>query len=168
MHASIYRSPSQFLLPVYRCRSTAYHLQELECKENIHLIEVTTEPFCGASGYAAGFVASNWYSSAVLPLGKLSFSLHKNIAEKHNGRDKWGYSGSTGVSLGAPVDPDSPDDTAEHEGGEDWLLQGTSRAQVAERNKGHTKQIDYKPSWLRVGKRQECELLSTEESTAQV
>lgn len=147
--------------------STAFHLQEMGCKEEIHLVEICPEPFSGASGYAAGFVASNWYSSAMLPLGALSFSLHKRMAEAHNGSVVWGYSGSTGISLGQPLtgNGDSPEAV---EGGEDWLLQGTSRAQVAQRNEEYGLNNDDKPSWLRVGKGQACEILSGVDSTAQV
>jgi len=147
--------------------STAYHLQELGCKDEIRIIEVCPEPFSGASGYAAGFVASNWYSSSVLSLGELSFSLHKSIANANNGSEIWGYSGSTGISLGPPLDGsnDSPEAV---EGGEDWLLQGTSRAQVAQRNEQYGRTNNDRPSWLRVGKGQSCEVLSGPDATAQV
>lgn len=130
-------------------------------------MEICPEPFSGASGYAAGFVASNWYSSAMLPLGALSFSLHKSIADANNGSELWGYSGSTGISLGPPLTEDN-DSAQPAEGGEDWLLQGTSRAQVAQRNEQYGKSRDDRPSWLRVGHGQSCEVMSGADSTAQV
>lgn len=103
----------------------------------------------------------------MLPLGALSFSLHKSIAKEHNGSERWGYSGSTGISLGHPLDGDDPDREV-NESGEDWLLQGTSRAQVAQRNEQYGKANNDKPSWLRVGKGQACEVISGADSTAQV
>lgn len=103
----------------------------------------------------------------MLPLGALSFSLHKSIAKDHNGSEQWGYSGSTGISLGHSLDGDDAEAEAQ-EGAENWLLQGTSRAQVAQRNEQYGKSNDDRPRWLRVGKSQSCEVISGIDSTAQV
>lgn len=143
-------------------RSTAYHLLELGCKDTIHLIEASSELFSGASGYSGGFLASDWYSRDTLPLGKLSFALHRELAAKHNGREQWGYSPSTGVSLGGEY----PDDSAERENGADWLLHGTSRGEVANRHSSVGRARP--PDWLRVGKNQTYDVMSSGDSTAQV
>ena len=102
----------------------------------------------------------------MLPLGELSFSLHRSMADANNGSVLWGYSGSTGISLGHALDDGVSQEDVE--GGEDWLLQGTSRAQVAQRNEQRNKFEDERPPWLRVGKGQSCEILTGAESTAQV
>lgn len=102
----------------------------------------------------------------MLPLGELSFSLHKSMADANNGSEVWGYSGSTGISLGQDLDIGNAQEDVE--GGDDWLLKGTSRAQVAQRNEQYGKTDNQMPSWLRIGKGQSCEVLSGAESTAQV
>lgn len=135
-------------------------------------MEASPELFSGASGYSGGFLASNWYSSSVLALGRLSFSLHRELAERHDGRQKWAYSPSTGISLGADY-TGGVDDDEEVEGAADWLLQGTSRAQVADRNDKESNRRSGEddedvPAWLKVGKRQKVEVLSRGDSTAQV
>jgi hypothetical protein len=65
------------------------------------------------------------YAPSVAPLGALSFKLHKELAAKNNGRKIWGYTSSIGISL-------SRDSEAAVGGsGEDWLTDGTSRANAA-------------------------------------
>ena len=111
-------------------------------------------------------MASNWYSSTVLPLGQLSFALHRQLAEKHSGYQNWGYANSTGISLGSPND-----ESDENQGSEDWLFQGTSRAQVAERNdqsEDVNDNLKSAPDWLRIRKSQRLDVLSEGDSTAQV
>lgn len=89
------------------------------------------------------------------------------MAEMHNGRKEWGYSGSTGISLGQTLGDDNLE-AEEQEGAADWLLQGTSRAQVAQRNEQYGHNNDESPSWLRVGRGQSCEIISSASSTGQV
>lgn len=168
----------KLLMTNYLSRTTAYYLQELGCKEDIHLIEASQEPFSGASGYAAGFLAADWYSTSMLPLGRLSFALHKSLADENDGRKSWAYSGSTGISLGPSLSTSNDEcnsddgDQEEIENGVDWLLQGTSRAQVAARNDRSRNELDdddnEAPAWLRVHDNQDCEILSRGESTGQV
>ena len=137
--------------------STAYYL----CKSgktppfSIHLIESTSTPFASASGFAAGFLARDWFSSSVASLGELSFNLHKKLAEENNGWKKWGYSRSTGISL------------AETGGqrGDDWLREGTSRADAA----GVHEFVDANgPTWLTRRNGRNIETISEGASTAQV
>lgn len=81
--------------------STAYFLsQELEPQANIHLVEANPELFASASGYAAGFLAGDWFPSSLSSLGALSFDLHKQLAEENNGPENWGYSRSISTNLG--------------------------------------------------------------------
>ena len=81
--------------------STAYYLSQSPTTppESIHLIESSPRLFASASGYAAGFLASDWFSTPTASLGALSFRLHKELAEAHNGAEEWGYSRSTGTSM---------------------------------------------------------------------
>lgn len=121
----------------------------------IHLVESSPRLFASASGYAAGFLAKDWFSSSVAPLGALSFDLHKQLAEEHNGRDRWGYSRSTGTSLA---------DTGGKRG-EDWLREGNSRAEAAGR---HDFVNGDGPAWLTGGGTGKVEVISEGDSTAQV
>ncbi|KAL8707666.1 MAG: hypothetical protein Q9220_007328 [cf. Caloplaca sp. 1 TL-2023] len=117
--------------------STAYFLSQLKTRPtDIHLIESSPDLFASASGYAAGFLARDWFSHASASLGKLSFDLHRKIAQEHNGFEKWGYSRSTATSLAETVG-----DGAE----EDWLGEGTSRAKAAKRI---AENDDTRPIWL--------------------
>ncbi|KAL8729576.1 MAG: hypothetical protein Q9166_004656 [cf. Caloplaca sp. 2 TL-2023] len=117
--------------------STAYYLSQSDTSpSSIHLIESSPQWFASASGYAAGFLARDWFSPASASLGRLSFDLHKKLAKEHNGYEKWGYSRSTATSL------------AETIGGAeevDWLGEGTSRVKAAKRI---AENDDTRPVWL--------------------
>ena len=122
--------------------STAYYLSESPRTQaqSIHLVEPSPELFHCASGFAGGFLAADCkhsvrticystnhqlgFAPSVAPLGALSFKLHKELAEKYDGKRKWGYSPSTGTSL-------SLDSDVVGGSGEDFLRNGTSRAQAA-------------------------------------
>ena len=45
----------------------------------------------GASGKAGGLLAEDWHSSATASLATLSYGLHRDLAEEHNGAIRWGY-----------------------------------------------------------------------------
>ena len=139
--------------------STAYYLSQSSNTpaRSIHLVEATPSLFSSASGYAAGFLASDWFGPATASLGELSFRLHRELAEKHGGREKWGYLRSTGISL-AEAESTIP-------GGEGWLMEGRSRAEM----KGKRTYWDGKgPSWLAKREGQDMNIISDGESTAQV
>jgi glycine/D-amino acid oxidase-like deaminating enzyme len=93
--------------------STAYYLSQ-----------TTTTLFACASGYTAGFLAKDWFHPSAASLGALSFDLHGRLAAEHGGRERWGYSRSTGVSLARTEE-------AGVEKGHEWLNAGQSRAAVA-------------------------------------
>lgn len=95
------------------------------------------------------------------PLGKLSFKLHRKLADAYNGRVTWGYAQSTGISL-------SQDSEAAVSGsGEDWLENGTSRAQLANHNRPWEGE-QRGPEWLRRVKDGTMEVISRDNTTAQI
>ncbi|KAL9117185.1 MAG: hypothetical protein Q9187_006280 [Circinaria calcarea] len=138
--------------------STAYYLSESSSTtppSSIHLIESCPELFASASGYAAGFLARDWFEGSVAPLGALSFDLHKQLAEENNGWEKWGYSRSTGTSLVSK----------RGERGEAWFREGNSRAESA----GAHEFVSGKgPAWLAKRNNGKVEVISEGDSTAQV
>ena len=134
--------------------STAYYLSESDTSpSDIHLIESSPQLFASASGYAAGFLARDWFSPTVFALGALSFNLHKQLAEANNGGEKWGYSRSTAYSLEESIGGQ----------GEDWLSEGASRVRAA--NKSGSGNWDG-PTWLTDNG--SLEVISTGDTTAQV
>ncbi|MCJ1384138.1 hypothetical protein MMC17_007254 [Xylographa soralifera] len=122
---------------------------------SIHLVETSPELFASASGHAAGFLARDWFSPSLASLGALSFDLHKKLAKQNNGAEKWGYCRSTGTSL------------AEVKGkrGDEWLRDGTSRAEAAAT---HEFMEGSGPAWLTRSRNGDVEVISEDDSTAQV
>ena len=138
--------------------STAYYLSQSPSTtppSSIHLIESSPELFASASGYAAGFLARDWFSSSSASLGALSFDLHKELAEQNNGVEKWGYSRSTSTSM------------IEISGkrGDEWLRDGMSRAEA---KAAHKSEQRYGPMWLTQSKNGRVDIISQDGSTAQV
>lgn len=142
--------------------STAYYLSQPPSQTSptsIHLIESSPRLFASASGYGAGFLARDWYGPYVSSLGALSFDLHKHLAAEHGGREKWGWSRSTGTSL------THSGDAGNGKRGDDWLREGTSRAQAAGE---HDSKSGEGPAWLTEQKGGKVEVISQGDSTAQV
>lgn len=139
--------------------SIAYYLSDHQPGSSIHLVEVSPELFASASGFAGGFLAKDWFGHNVAALGALSFTEHRNLAENEGGREKWGYSPSLSFSH-APAPPDKEDKR-----GDDWLREGTSRADVAA---GADQPQDRSPAWLRRAEGDHIEMIADEGSTAQV
>lgn len=128
----------------------------------IHIVEASPTLFDSASGHAAGFLAKDWFSPAVAPLGEFSFNLHKQLAEQYGGRKRWGWSESVSYSLDRSSDPGSilATNTAAAASDEprmdlDWLMNGTSRTTVlsSSRSSSSSSGVDELdecyPSWLR-------------------
>ncbi|KAL4788799.1 FAD dependent oxidoreductase [Aspergillus venezuelensis] len=107
--------------------SIAYYLTEQDPSSgpNIHIIESSDTLFSSASGYAAGFLAKDWFEPSLLPLGELSFNLHESLSKEHGGDKKWGFMKGVALSLG------STDAGKNGKRGDDWLRSGTSRAETA-------------------------------------
>ncbi|KAF2241632.1 FAD dependent oxidoreductase-like protein superfamily [Trematosphaeria pertusa] len=141
--------------------STAYFLSQTgnTAPSSIHLVDSSPQLFQCASGLAGGFLARDWFAPSNASLGALSYRLHKELAEKHNGRTTWGYCQSTGISL-------SQDSEAAVGGsGEDWLQDGTSRAQAtnSKRTVGSNG-----PVWLKQTEDGNLEVISQTGTTAQI
>jgi len=114
--------------------STAYYLAQMEDASPIHIVDSSPVLFASASGYAGGFLALDWFDPAVSSLGALSFRLHRELAEKHNGPRKWGYAGSHTYSLSVDDSAAALGSEGKKSRGVDWLLEGTSRAELAKGN----------------------------------
>ena len=135
--------------------SAAYYLSQSETyKGEIHLLEASPQLFASASGYAAGFLARDWFSPRLAKLGALSFDLHKQLAEENDGYEKWGYSRSSGTSLEESVGAAN---------GADWLREGASRSVAAART-GNTGGSG--PTWLQ--RHSDLDVMSDGSTTAQV
>ncbi|GAB7339423.1 hypothetical protein MBLNU457_6056t1 [Dothideomycetes sp. NU457] len=141
--------------------STAYYLSQLPDIDpsTIHLVETTSDLFASASGKSGGFCAADWYGPSVSPLGLLSFKLHASLAATHSGRSRWGYSLSTGTSY-MDTTPAGPGPR-----GEDWLLNGGSRAEVAGT---HDFSSGNGPAWLTRSEGDQLETIGADASCAQV
>lgn len=139
--------------------STAYYLSQPPSSTPpslIHLVESSPELFASASGYAAGFLARDWFSASLASLGALSFDLHRRLAEENNGAEKWAYSNSTSTSLEETIG----------KGGEDWLSEGASRSQAAKGSNATGIANNDRPVWLR-GKGK-LDVISRGDTTAQI
>ncbi|KAJ4298516.1 hypothetical protein N0V88_003546 [Collariella sp. IMI 366227] len=141
--------------------STAYYLSQHQDPSSVHLVESSPELFSSASGYAGGFLAKDWFGPALAALGALSFDEHRRLAEEHAGNEKWGYSSATCVSYAASA---AARDSTKR--GDDWLRDGTSRADAApvivDSLSGKA------PLWLRRLEGDHMELIGDEGTTAQV
>lgn len=139
--------------------SIAYYLSESKPAEEIHIIEPSSQLFNCASGYAAGFLAKDWFAPSLAPLGELSFHLHESLAAENGGAEKWGYMKGTALSLA----PSMSSRLGLH--GDDWLSAGGSRAETA----GGSKEpgIVEVPGWLTRQRGMALEKIS-DDDTAQV
>ncbi|KAL2847152.1 FAD dependent oxidoreductase [Aspergillus pseudoustus] len=138
--------------------SVAYYLSQQNPNEEIHILESSSTLFSSASGYAAGFLAKDWFEPSLLPLGKLSFAMHESLAAEHGGAKRWGYMKGTALSLG------STDAGAGGKRGDDWLRSGTSRAETSTSQPVLTEG----PEWLTKQKGTVVERISEKGSVAQV
>jgi glycine/D-amino acid oxidase-like deaminating enzyme len=171
---------------------TAYYLTESGNTDpkSIHVVDSSPKLFHCASGLAAGFLSADctylWklasrsrsaqrvihylvafsdyevgFAPSVSSLGALSFKLHADLANAHSGRTTWGYSQSTGISLS------QDSESAIGGSGEDWLENGTSRAQLANYNRPWEEQAA-SPEWLRRTQEGIMEVISRDGTTAQI
>lgn len=143
--------------------SIAYYLSEdSEDPSSIHIVESSSRLFASASGYAAGFLAKDWFSAAAAELGALSFELHRKLAEEHSGSENWGYAPSTALSLA--IQEGVGVGTGER--GEDWLLNGTSRAESSAGN--DLLNEDGSTAWLTKQDGGSLDVISSKDGCAQV
>jgi glycine/D-amino acid oxidase-like deaminating enzyme len=143
--------------------ATAYYLCESHSNpSSIHIVESAPRLFASASGYAGGFLAKDWFSAPVAPLGELSFNLHGQLAQEYHGQKRWGYALSTALSLAI-------DEGRGVARGEDWLLEGTSRVVVsAAVGEGDMVRENGTPEWLTRQKGGTLETISSADGCAQV
>ena len=141
--------------------STAYYLclSTDTPATSIHLVESSPQLFASASGYAGGFLASDWFAAPVAELGALSFRLHTELAAQHNGRERWGWSRSTGTSLASSASRGLGS-------GHDWLRQGGSRAETKAKHEFWGDREG--PAWLAKREGESVDVISADDSTAQV
>ena len=138
--------------------ATAYYLSQepsSTAPSDIHLVESSPELFASASGFAAGFLAKDWFSPAAAPLGSLSFELHRQLAEENDGAENWGYSKSRSSSLS----------TTTGKRGYEWLREDASRAEAAA---AHESLASVGPSWLSRVHHSNLEMIGDSDTTAQV
>ncbi|KAL9625698.1 MAG: hypothetical protein Q9160_000017 [Pyrenula sp. 1 TL-2023] len=155
--------------------STAYYLSLSQSSSpssqepsRITILDSSPTLFASASGYAAGFLARDWFGPALSSLGALSFDLHEELASEHDGRRRWGYSRSTALSLAVQDDEDGVG-VGKGRRGEDWLFEGGSRAEVvAGGAKEEVISEDGSPRWLTKQKGGSLEVIGEEGSCAQV
>jgi glycine/D-amino acid oxidase-like deaminating enzyme len=73
--------------------STAYFLANspsLPTGAKITVIE-GTEIAAAASGKSGGFLAKDWHGTPTASLSEMSYDLHRELADKYGGGQKWGY-----------------------------------------------------------------------------
>ena len=121
--------------------STAYYLSKHQPGSSIHLVDSSSALFASASGYAGGFLAKDWFPPELIPLAELSYEEHRKLAEKEDGREKWAYARCVTVSY-EPKGKRDDGNTVE-----DWLLEGTSRADSVQERREVKK--GEAPNWLR-------------------
>ncbi|KAF1921031.1 hypothetical protein BDU57DRAFT_584265 [Ampelomyces quisqualis] len=95
-------------------------------------------------------------------LGRLSYKLHAQLAQAHNGRTSWGYAHSTGISLSQDSEEDAVGGS-----GEDWLESGTSKAQLASYTRPWEEE-DLDAEWLPCRKDATMAVISRYGTTAQI
>jgi len=105
-------------------------------------------------------LAEDWFGPELEELGRLSFKLHRDLAAKEGGREKWGYSRSTGLSYSAG----RASARAKKERGENWLREGGSRGDVGSEVSGDSDG----PGWLIRGEGDRVEVIGDDGSLAQV
>ena len=71
--------------------SIAYFLSQRSDCPKVTVLESSKDVAPGASGKAGGFLALDWHGTSTASLAALSFDLHRELAEKENGAELWGY-----------------------------------------------------------------------------
>jgi len=152
--------------------STAYYLSllepELAANHQIHIIDSASDLLLSASGYAGGFLAKDWFNPSVSSLGALSFRLHKELAEANDGSKKWSYMPSIAYSLAI----DARGVSSSQSGGDDWLVEGNTRAGAAPTGDGAERKemvnADGTPAWFTKQRGGTLELIDGEGGCAQL
>lgn len=141
--------------------SIAYYLSSNQSTDEIHIIESSSQLFSAASGYAAGFIAKDWFAPSLAPLGALSFDLHNELATEKGGTEKWGFMKGTALSLDVATEG-----VTSGVRGDDWLRAGTSRADTAAG--ANEPMVGNAPAWLTTQKGGVVEKISDDDTTGVV
>jgi len=82
--------------------SSLYYLSQLPSSTPLRLtlIEESQHLAPAASGKSGGFLAEDWHGADTADLARLSYKLHRELAEKDGGRQKWGYRPVETFSIG--------------------------------------------------------------------
>lgn len=163
--------------------SIAYYISETQPHRKVIIVDSEKELLLSASGFSGGLIVRDWFSPAVISLAELSFQLHQQLADAHDGRKRWGYSASTALSLVANFIDGEGKVTDKVVRGEDWLLHGASRAEVAKQfasgnlqrtaptshhERDQWLRDDDSPAWVATQKNGKFERISSNFGTAQV
>lgn len=140
--------------------SIAYYLSQSQPHDEIHIVESAPHLFSAASGYAAGFLAKDWFAPALTPLGEYSFNLHRSLAAEHRGAEQWGYMSGTALNLATEASKKTGTR------GDDWLRDGTSRAETAAGASAPV--LSDSPDWLTKQQGAELEQISDPDTVAVV
>lgn len=141
--------------------SVAYYLSNNQPTDEIHIIESSSQLFSAASGYAAGFIAKDWFGPSLAPLGALSFGLHHDLAASKDGAEKWGFMKGTALSLDVATES-----TRSGVRSDDWTHTGTSRADTA--SGANEPMVGNAPAWLTIQKGGVVEKISDDDTTGVV
>jgi glycine/D-amino acid oxidase-like deaminating enzyme len=81
--------------------SIFYYLSQAspDKKLKLTLIEESSTLAPGASGKSGGFLAEDWHGEDTADLARLSYRLHRELAEKDGGSEKWEYRPVETLSL---------------------------------------------------------------------
>ncbi|EXJ79545.1 hypothetical protein A1O3_07824 [Capronia epimyces CBS 606.96] len=168
--------------------SIAYYTSLAQPGRRIIIIDSEERLLESASGFSGGYIVRDWFSPAVLALAELSFRLHRDLADANDGRRQWGYSESVAFSLVVEQSTGAGSDgETKTVRGEDWLLHGTSRAEVAKqyaaipavesqkqdqarqaRKQDDLLRLDGSPVWANVPESGHLERISSPSGCAQV
>ncbi|KAK4053328.1 hypothetical protein OIO90_003940 [Microbotryomycetes sp. JL221] len=123
---------------------TAYYLAKRGCT-NVTILEGSSVA-AGASGKAGGLLALDWHGPTTASLAELSYKLHSQLADEHDGRSKWGYRALDTLSVSADV------------------TKSKSGAKTKPLKNGHQQSF----AWLSKEALREGSVLGSRETTAQV
>lgn len=82
---------------------TAYSLKSLGPSELKVTVLEGSSVAAGASGKAGGLLAVDWHGPSTSSLAALSYRTHAELANKYNGKDRWGYRQLDTLSVSADL-----------------------------------------------------------------
>lgn len=89
--------------------STAYYLSSIrKSGRSITIVDNASILYAGASGKANGILGDYGFKPEADLLGKLSWTLHRQLASQHSGQVAWGYSDVIEHKLHYAASSDAP------------------------------------------------------------